>query len=149
MSFGLQAGELIERRQTMHRSRALAFLMVAVFFGCGIDTDRAEIRSVVTRYVEAVKSNDDDAVRDVTTESMYDEYCDAKAKLEAANALLGDFGVAPTSFTDVELVNVDVEKIQGSSAYVAVDSKLRERTSFERLILKKEDGRWRLAGKQR
>jgi hypothetical protein len=130
------------------RSTGPAILLVVVC-GCGGNTDREEIRSVVTRYVEAVKSNDDTAVRELTTESMYDEYCDAKAKLEAASALLGDFGVATTSFTDVQVVNVDVDKIQGNVAYVAVESKLREGSSFERLVLKRQDGRWRLAGKQR
>jgi hypothetical protein len=63
--------------------------------------------------------------------------------------LLAGLLAGTTSLSEVELIDVDVEKIQGDTAYVATESGFRGKTNFERLIVKRVNGQWRIAGKQR
>lgn len=117
----------------MSRINLSIIYVVALLLAPGCSNDRAEVESVYRQYLVASKNNDDAAVEKLMTKRLYELYLESK---KSSNAKQG------------ENVSFEVDSISGDSAYANVEFKGGEKTFFQRVVFKRIDGAWRLAGRQ-
>ncbi len=116
-----------------------AFLLccLCLLTGCGRSREEAKVQAAYALYIQAFESGDPEALKKSTTEEMYPI---AMVGLNAAKA----FGVNLAAMH----VAHSVDKIEGDVAYVNTESKFQGVTRHERVVLKRINGEWLVAGKQ-
>ena len=86
------------------------------------------------------------------TPELYEQYRAAAESLKLAESLSADAGIAGVSPAvqrkDMELASVRADEVRGDTAYVDAEMRAGGKTTFERLVLKRDGSTWRIAGKQ-
>lgn len=115
---------------------------------CSGGNDKKRAETVARDCVKAMAADDRAVLQTLMTEQMYADYVSAVDLLRNQTALLSSFGQKVPNIGDIEFVSASCERIEGDKAYVNVETRVGEITQFETTVLKKEDGNWKIAGKQ-
>jgi hypothetical protein len=75
---------------------------------------------------------------------MYESY-EKAAELRGLSSRLS--GAIPSP-EKLQIVSLSVDRIEGDTAYVNTEIRYGDQNRFERVVLKKLEARWRVAGKQ-
>ncbi|GEM_PF-6028282 len=129
----------------LHLIVSVALLMV---LGCSGNREKQEIEEVVRAYTRASADQNLDAVKTLTTAEMFAQYQQMHTQLQQANALLKRLGQEPLDLSRMNLISVSCDLIEGDRAYVNLEIRLDGKTNYERVVLRKESDRWKVAGKQ-
>lgn len=119
---------------------SLALVLSAV--GCSGDT--AEVEQIVRDYAAAVKKDDRAALKALLTPEMYESYENAVELRRLSGRLAG----ATPSPEKLQIVSLSVDRIEADTAYVSTEIRYGGQSRFERVVLKRLEARWRIAGKQ-
>jgi ketosteroid isomerase-like protein len=126
------------------RRIALICLLVAVS-GCGGD-DKKEAEQTVRAFVKAVNTRDADRycdeliTKEFLEESTFSTGDEDKARQSCKSQLKATTGL------HVRLVRIAKTEVDGDAATVTAVLQRQSQRTKQRLLLKKEDGDWKLAG---
>jgi ketosteroid isomerase-like protein len=126
------------------RRLALICLLVAVS-GCGGGNDKQDAEQTVRDFVEALNTHDADRYcDDLITKDFLEKTTFSTDEATARKSCKREF--KNLTGLRVKLASISGTKVDGDSATVtAVLTRQGQRTK-QKLLLKKEDGNWKLAG---
>jgi hypothetical protein len=115
---------------------------------CSGGNERKRAATVAGDCVKAMAVDNRAALRNLMTEQMYTDYVSARDQLQKTAALLATFGKKIPDLSKMELVSTSCERTEGDRAYVDVETRLGDKSQFEKMVMKKVGGNWKVAGKQ-
>jgi hypothetical protein len=123
---------------------ALGLCMVS----CSGGNERKRAETVAGDCVNAMATDNREALRNLMTAQMYTDYVSARDQLQKSAALLATFGQKIPDLSKIELMSTSCERTDGDRAYVDVETRIGEKSQFEKMVMKKVGGNWKVAGKQ-
>jgi len=129
-------------------SFTMSMFLSLCLLSCSGEKNEDQAAKIAAECVQAMAKGDRQALQNLMTSQMYSEYVAGVEQLRASASVLASFGQKTPDISEIELVSTSCERIEGDTAYVDVETRLGKKAQFEKLILKKEDGKWKLAGKQ-
>jgi len=130
---------------------SILLLILPFIWACGTNSKTSEPKmaeAVALKYFNAVKSNDLVKLKEVSTEELFAQFKVLKNNSKTVNNLISSMGVNLPSMKDAEIISLKCDSIKDDVAYINAEIKLNGESSFEKMVLKKVLGKWKVAGKQ-
>ena len=126
----------------MNRGPWIPGALLCLCAGCGgASSDERAAESAVPEYCRAVAADDADALRRIMTPELFSQYERSAGALALGMRIAG-------GAKGLELLSVDGEEVDGDTAFVDTEIRHGEVVRFERVVLKRGEGAWKVAGKQ-